>query len=65
MGAFAKFAIFETRIFFLNETQPSGKNFNRFRFLFTVFIYTNVLWARSLNSQLSKPAFFLKRDATK
>ena len=28
-------------------------------------IYTNVLWARSLNSQFSKPAFFFKRDATK
>ena len=28
-------------------------------------IYTNVLWARSLNSQFSKPAFFFKRDAAK
>ena len=31
-GAFTKFAIFENIIFFLNETQPSEKKINRFRF---------------------------------
>ena len=37
-GAFAKFAIFENRIFF-NETQPSEICLNRFRFFHGFDIY--------------------------
>ena len=60
MGAFAKFAFFETRIFF-NETQPSGNCFNRFRFFHGFYIYECIMGAFAKFAIFETSIFFKTR----